>query len=125
MELTVEIIDGKVILNKYQEYYLLAEGIANDLCIKLFGEYDQNKWIAILKYVIKGLASNSKKLKSQIVTDVSYAFNLHSVTSERIDKPFKEAKAYIEGFNDATTTFNKVFKDVEISIESSLNKFLP
>lgn len=123
--LKIEIIDGVVTLNKYQEYYPVAERIANELCVKLFGKYVRDNWLVILETTILELVENSKELKAKIVTDISYSFILHTMSSEKIQLPFKEAQAYINGYNNAVTNFNEVFEQVENSVGYSLNKFLP
>ena len=121
----VKIINGMVTVDKNKCYYQVAERISNDIfCDVLEGDYDAEISRKMVQIIIDGLAHNSIQLKGDILTDISYCFTLHGGSSEKVRLPFKEAKAYVDGYNDATRSFKQAFEHVERSIKESLDKFL-
>lgn len=124
MDLELKIEDGIVKVNKWKHHYKIAEPIANDVCLKLYGEYRCDEWLEIVKIVMTELASKSEVLKSKIVADVRYSLRLNEEAVENVKMPFSEAKAYVKGYNNAVNSFEEVFDNVEKCFKQSLDKFL-
>ncbi len=124
-KLEVIVKDGRIKVNKYQEYTTMAEDIANEVCNTIKGEYERVFWVFVFKSVLENMGKHAKFFKANILTQISYPFHLHEETSKRIGLPFKEAKAYVSGYNEATKQFNSVFKNIENAIAGELDEVMP
>ncbi len=124
-KLEVTVKDGCIKVNKYQEYTTMAEDIANEVCNTIKGEYERDFWVFVFKSVLENMGKHAKFFKANILTQISYPLHLHEKTSERIDLPFKEAKAYVKGYNEATKQFNSLFDMIENAIAGKLDEVMP
>ncbi len=124
-ELKITVKNGCIKVNKYREYRFMAEDIANEVCNTVKGEYERDFWVFVFKSVLENMGKHAKFFKAKILTQISYPLHLHGKTSERIGLPFKEAKAYVNGYNDATKQFNDLFDEVEDAIADKLDEVMP
>ncbi len=124
-ELEVTVKDGRIEVNKYQEYTALAVDIANEVCNFTKGEYERDFWTFVFKCVLENMGKHAHYFKNEILAQISYPLYLHQETMETVRLPFKEAKAYVKGYNEATKQFNDLFEQVEDALAEKLDKVMP
>jgi hypothetical protein len=118
----LEVKDGFITITPpADEYYAIAESIANELA-----KCATTEWHEICLKVINKLDYHSQFIKSKIVGTVSYGSGFFPKGLETVkNRKFEEAKAYIDGYADAVAQFKKYFEYNEETLIDVLDELLP
>jgi hypothetical protein len=118
----LEVKDGFITITPpANEYYAIAESIANELA-----KSGTTEWHEICLKVINKLDYHSQFIKSKIVGTVSYGSGFFPKGLETVkNRTFQEAKAYCDGYADAVHQFKQTFENNEGTLIDVLDELMP